>query len=84
MLFEKKEYKERLKKVKEAMQKHALSSARSEARAEIKKTYKDELLAKGEEIALQKQLDRQKGEEPGAEEIQSALDKLLQNKEETK
>ena len=70
--------------VKEAMQKNALSAARSEARAFIKKTYKDELLAKGEEIALRKQLDRQKGEEPGAGEIQSALDKLLQNKEETK
>ena len=28
--------------VKEAMQKNALSAARSEARAEIKKTYKDE------------------------------------------
>ena len=70
--------------VKEAMQKNALSAARSEARAFIKKTYKDELLAKGEEIALRKQLDRQKGEEPGAGEIQSALEKLLQNKEETK
>lgn len=70
--------------VKEAMQKNALSAARSEARAEIKNTYKDELLAKGEEIALRKQLDRQKGQEPAAGEIQSALDKLLQNKEETK
>ena len=70
--------------VKEAMQKNALSAARSEARAFIKNTYKEELLAKGEEIALRKQLDRQKGEEPGAGEIQSALDKLLQNKEETK
>ena len=70
--------------VKEAMQKNALSAARSEARAFIKNTYKDELLAKGEEIALRKQLDRQKGQEPAAGEIQSALDKLLQNKEETK
>ena len=70
--------------VKEAMIKNALTAARSEARAEIKNTYKDELLAKGEEIALRKQLDRQKGEEPGAGEIQSALEKLLQNKEETK
>ena len=66
------------------MIKNALTAARSEARAEIKNTYKDELLAKGEEIALQKQLDRQKGQEPAAGEIQSALDKLLQNKEETK
>ena len=32
----------------------------------------------------QKQLDRLKGQETGAGEIQSALDKLLQNKEETK
>ena len=66
--------------VKEAMIKNALSAARSEARAKIKGTYKDELLAIGEEIGLEKIITRQKGKE-GVEEEKSALEKIIQKNE---
>ena len=73
---------------KQAMQKNALSIARSKAREFVKSEYKDELMAKAEVVGLNKLITAQEGQ-PGIEDekeqlitAEDSLKKLLKNKEE--